>query len=189
MDYPLGSFPRFGHQERWAQQRREVAAQNSRATIRANFLYHFEIEREIYDMMAEVIATATATRPEGVTQLAEINRRLLRIKRAHDLEKRVYYDCLGRAFQLLCRCTGLSDDVVALDGEKLKRFMEALGEQRMEAKTGSSEAIKRMCREEADRRLSGNATDTAGWYEIFGPKVFWAALLVIALFKFCAACS
>ena len=32
MSYPLGSFPRFGHQERWAQERRERAIANSIAT-------------------------------------------------------------------------------------------------------------------------------------------------------------
>jgi hypothetical protein len=31
-NYPLGSFPRFGHQERWAAQRRQRAIENSIAT-------------------------------------------------------------------------------------------------------------------------------------------------------------
>ena len=35
MDYPLGSFPRFGHQERWANERRERAIANSIATRQA----------------------------------------------------------------------------------------------------------------------------------------------------------
>ncbi|MCC6354951.1 MAG: hypothetical protein IT577_13765 [Verrucomicrobiae bacterium] len=34
MDYPLGTFPRFGHQERWAHARRERAISNSIATRR-----------------------------------------------------------------------------------------------------------------------------------------------------------
>lgn len=36
MDYPLGSFPRFGHQERWARERRERAIENSITTRRWN---------------------------------------------------------------------------------------------------------------------------------------------------------
>jgi hypothetical protein len=36
MDYPLGSFPRFGHQERWARERRERAISNSITTRRWN---------------------------------------------------------------------------------------------------------------------------------------------------------
>jgi len=35
MSYPLGSFPRFGHQERWAQERRQRAIANSIATRQA----------------------------------------------------------------------------------------------------------------------------------------------------------
>jgi hypothetical protein len=35
MSYPLGSFPRYGHQERWAQERRERAIANSIATRQA----------------------------------------------------------------------------------------------------------------------------------------------------------
>ena len=35
MNYPLGSFPRYGHQERWAQERRQRAIANSIATRRA----------------------------------------------------------------------------------------------------------------------------------------------------------
>ncbi len=35
MSYPLGSFPRFGHQERWAQERRQRAIVNSIATRQA----------------------------------------------------------------------------------------------------------------------------------------------------------
>ena len=36
MDYPLGSFPRFGHQERWARERRQRAIENSITTRRWN---------------------------------------------------------------------------------------------------------------------------------------------------------
>lgn len=36
MDYPLGSFPRFGHQERWARERRQRAIENSIITRRWN---------------------------------------------------------------------------------------------------------------------------------------------------------
>jgi hypothetical protein len=39
MSYPLGSFPRYAHQERWAQERRDRAIANSIATRQAKKRY------------------------------------------------------------------------------------------------------------------------------------------------------
>ena len=44
MSYPLGSFPRYCHQERWAQERRQRAIANSIATRQAN--KRFRVLRE-----------------------------------------------------------------------------------------------------------------------------------------------
>jgi hypothetical protein len=51
VDYPLGSFPRFGHQERWAHEQRERAIANSIATRQAMAARNLMVEREFYGML------------------------------------------------------------------------------------------------------------------------------------------
>ncbi len=58
MSYPLGSFPRYGHQERWAQERCERAIANSIATRQAKKRYRVFLEESGFIAFKEVLPWA-----------------------------------------------------------------------------------------------------------------------------------
>jgi hypothetical protein len=53
-NYPLGSFPRFAHQEQWAQERRERAIHNSIITRQRKKMHRQQSEAKL---MAKIIAS------------------------------------------------------------------------------------------------------------------------------------
>ena len=130
MEYPLGSFPRFGYQESAAEERRERGL----ATRRARAQGHLRKEREILLAMEQVISTATANNAEGVTVLQDMKRRLARIRQKHDAGQRVYYTHIGKTFQHFCRITGMSDEVPKFNRERMNRFVIDLADERLGAR-------------------------------------------------------
>lgn len=67
MNYPLGSFPRFGHQERWANERRERAIANSIATRQAMAARNL--------MWWSVLSVASACLPADATAMSVFSER------------------------------------------------------------------------------------------------------------------
>jgi len=184
MDYPLGTFPRFGHQERLAQGRRERASRNSAATRQAQARYELAIEGEVLVSMEEVILTATANCPEGEADLEEIKRRLDKIRIKHDAGRRVYYAYLGETFQYFCRITGMSAEVQAFDCGRATSFVRAFGEERYNRRYQMPETLARL-REEA--MLTPKESSFFDWYESrhYGSKAILITVIIYVLLRLC----
>jgi hypothetical protein len=129
MDYPLGSFPRFGHQERWAIERRQRAIENSIASRQAAAARRLMVEREVYLMLDEYMQKMQPKCPQTRAMADEILKRMNRIKRKHEAGQRVYFRYLGETLQLFCRSTGTTDALVGLAPERLAQIAEDLGEE------------------------------------------------------------
>lgn len=103
MDNPLGSFPRFGHQERWAIERRQRAMENSFATRQASATRKLMVEQEVYLMLDGYMQSMRPNCPQTRAMADEILKRMNRIKRKHDAGQRVYFRFLEETVQLFCR--------------------------------------------------------------------------------------
>ena len=96
MGYPLGSFPRFGHQERWASERRQRAQANSAATLRWKKGQALNAEICFFNSLVENFwGEPTANNEEGERTIARIDKRLNSIKRKLESGERVYWKRLG----------------------------------------------------------------------------------------------
>ena len=129
MDYPLGSFPRFGHQETCANERRERAVANSIATRQAMAARKLMVEQEVYLMLDEYVQKMQPNCPQTRAMADAILKRMARIKRKHEAGKRVYFRYLGETLQLFCRSTGTTDELEGLAPERLAQIAENLGEE------------------------------------------------------------
>jgi hypothetical protein len=129
MNYPLGSFPRFGHQETWALERRQRAIDNSIATRQAMAEHNLMVEREFFGVLDGYVQKMEPNCAVTCAKADEILKRMARIKRKHDSGQRVYFRYLGETLQLFCRSTGLTDSLEGLGHEKLARVAEAMGEE------------------------------------------------------------
>lgn len=127
MPYPLGSFPSYGYQARNAAIRRQLAQENSAATLRAKAQYELKIEEASYKYIDTLMTGATPNNQEGEKSLAELHERMDRILRYHDAGRRVYYKFIGETLRLLCACTGMKTDIGSASDEKLKQVTRDLG--------------------------------------------------------------
>jgi len=129
MDYPLGSFPRFGYQERGAIERRQRAIENSIASRQAAAARKLMVEREVYLMLDEYVQKMQPKCPQTRAMADEILKRMNRIKRKHEAGQRVYFRYLGETLQLFCRSTRTTDALEGLAPERLAQIAEDLGEE------------------------------------------------------------
>jgi hypothetical protein len=179
MDYPLGSFPRFGHQESWAIERRQRAIDNSVATRQAMAARNLMVEREFYDMLDGYVQSMRPNCPETRAMADEILKRMARIKRKHDVGQRVYFRYLGQTLQHFCHHTGLTQSLEGLCPERLAQIAEDLGEQFYAKKLASN-----------DLTIMSTiaATDGNWWSEMpDGQKCFWFIAILLTIFSFMAA--
>jgi hypothetical protein len=126
MTYPLGSFPRFGHQSRWASERRNRAILNSILTRQAMAEEHLTKEMALYEIFCEILQGITANTEEVEQQLAEIGLRLESIRRRHDSRRRVYYGVLGEILLFFCDAMGTHPELRSKDREEMKLVLESL---------------------------------------------------------------
>ena len=178
MDYPLRSFPRFGHQERWAIERRQRAIENSIASRQAAAARKLMVEREVYLMLDEYVQKMQPKCPQTRAMADEILKRMNRIKRKHDAGQRVYFRYLGETLQLFCRNTALTQSLEGLSPERLAQIAEDLGEEYYAKKFASN-----------DLPMSPvAATDGNWWSEIpDGQKCFWFAVILLMILSLLAA--
>lgn len=95
MGYPLGQFPRYGHQIQRAAERRERAIWNSIVTRRNRANYYLRVEAAFYNHFIQFPNNANAKNAEGQKFLDDINARLFRIKTKLEQGHRVYFRKLG----------------------------------------------------------------------------------------------
>jgi hypothetical protein len=174
VDYPLGSFPRYGHQERWANERRERAIATRQAMAARNLV----VEREFYDMLDGYVQSMRPNCPETRAMADEILKRMARIERKHDAGQRVYFRYLGETMQLFCRNTALTQSLEGLGPERLAQIAEDLGQEYYAKKFASN-----------DLPVSPvAATDRNWWSEMpDGQKCFWFAAVLLILLSLLAA--
>jgi len=178
MNYPLGSFPRFGHQERWANGRRERAIANSIATRQAMAARNLMVERELYDLLDGYVQSMRPNCPETRGMADEILKRMARIKRKHDADQRVYFRYLGETLQLFCRNTALTQSLEGLGPERLAQIAEDLGQEYYAKKFASN-----------DLRMSPVAAIGGNWWGEMpdGQKCFWFAAILLMILSLLAA--
>jgi len=178
MDYPLGSFPRFGHQERWAIERRQRAIENSIASRQAAAARRLMVEREVYLMLDEYVQKMQPKCPQTRAMADEIQKRLNRIKRKHDADQRVYFRYLGETLQLFCRNTALTQSLEGLGPERLAQIAEDLGQEYYAKKFAS-----------IDLPVSSVAATGGNWWSEMpdGQKCFWFAAILLMILSFMAA--
>jgi len=178
MNYPLGSFPRFGHQERWANERRERAIANSIATRQAMAARNLMVERELYDLLDGYVQSMRPNCPETRGMADEILKRMARIKRKHDADQRVYFRYLGETLQFFCRNTGLTQSLEGLGPERLAQIAEDLGQEYYAKKFASN-----------DLRMSPVAAIGGNWWGEMpdGQKCFWFAAILLMILSLLAA--
>ena len=178
MDYPLGSFPRFGHQEALANERRERAIENSVATRQAMAARNLMVEREFYDALDGYVQSMRPNCPETRAMADEILKRMARIKRKHDAGQRVYFRYLGETLQLFCRNTALTQSLEGLGPELLAQIAEDLGEEYYANKFASN-----------DLPMSPVAVTNGHWWSEMpdGQKCFCFAAILLMILSILAA--
>ena len=128
MPYPLGSFPRFGHQQRWADERRQRAILNSILTRRAQAEEHLETEMAFCQELLKQSATFKANNAEGVRLIADFHRKLNRIQRIHAKGKRVYYQRLIDLLLWVCEMSGIHPELKEKDKDYMVAIIEGMAD-------------------------------------------------------------
>lgn len=119
MDYPLGTFPRYGHQIRRAAERRERAIHNSIVTRQAQAHYYLRAEAAFYNFIIEYTNSLEAKSPGGQVFIDELNSRLLRVKQKLEQGQRVYFRRLGIILRDVAVRTGTCREIHDFDDKQL----------------------------------------------------------------------
>ena len=128
MGYPLGSFSRFGHQQRWANERRTRAMFNSMMTRQANAEEHFRKEIALYDIFTQVVHCMNSSTADGQLQINEFKIRLESIRHRHESGRRVYYRKLIDFVLLFCDVAEVHPQFKEAGYENQKAIIEDLAE-------------------------------------------------------------
>lgn len=131
MNYPLGSFPRFAHQERRAQERRARAIISSAITRRNHAAYYLEVEIAFFNWLIELVNPITSNTEKGARILAAIKKQLLNIKTKLESGKRVYFKCLGRILHSIAVNGNVFPNLHHLDNAALAEVAENIGKEEL----------------------------------------------------------
>jgi len=131
MNYPLGSFPRFGHQERWAGERRNRAMLNSILTRQSDAEDHLRKEIAFHDVLSQIVNSMHSTVTEGQQTIDEFKWRLESIRRRHESGKRVYYKKLIEILLSVSEATGTSPELKEFSYEELRLIIQNLAEKHL----------------------------------------------------------
>ncbi|MCF7673710.1 MAG: hypothetical protein K9N23_01370 [Akkermansiaceae bacterium] len=137
MIHPLGSFPRFGHQERWARERRVRAIANSILTRQANAEYNLHKEIAFHDLLQRLAQGMHALSDKGERQIAELTARLDAVRRHHEAGRRVYFGKLAGLLLDYCEVTGSHPELREMSRDHLKRTVENLAFMHMQGSPSS----------------------------------------------------
>lgn len=135
MTYPLGSFPRFGHQERWASERRDRAMVNSILTRQADAEEHLRKEIALQDILSQLLNSMSSNTTEGQQELDEWKSRLESIRLRHDSGKRVYYRKLIEVLLFFSNATSTHPELKGMSHDDHKRMIEDLAERHLGGET------------------------------------------------------
>lgn len=124
MPYPLGSFPRYGHQQRWASARRERAINNSIVTRQARAYEHLQTEIAFYNVLCGFADTMKANNAEGEMLISQFQERLRSIHRKLSVGKRVYYRKLTETLLFCCEITGSYPELKDMTQYQLEAIVE-----------------------------------------------------------------
>jgi len=131
MTYPLGSFPRFGHQERWAWERRNRAMLNSILTRQADAEEHLRKEIALQDILSQLLNSMRSNTSDGQHELNEWKSRLESIRRRHESGRRVYYRKLIEILLFFSNATGTHPELKGMSHDDHKRIIEDLAERHL----------------------------------------------------------
>lgn len=125
MGYPLGSFPRFGHQERWAQERRQRAIANSIANRQARANLELNIEIAFYNWFTSI--PLTPNNEAGRRHIASINKSADAIREKLEKGERVYFKRLGKLLQNVGKRSGRFPELLTMDDRQLADVAREIG--------------------------------------------------------------
>jgi hypothetical protein len=135
MTYPLGSFPRFGHQARWASERRNRAILNSIMTRQADAEDHLRKEIALHDVLSQLVNSMHSKAIEGQREIHEWKARLESIRQRHQAGKRVYYRKLIEVLLFFCDATSTHPELKGMSHDDHKRLVEDLAERHLRGET------------------------------------------------------
>lgn len=127
MGYPLGQFPRYGHQIQRAAERRERAIWNSIVTRRNRANYYLRVEAAFYNNLIQFTNSAKAKTPEGQLFLDNLNARLYRIKTKLEQGHRVYFRKLGCILRDFVVEAGMCNEIHNFSEQELAELAKNIG--------------------------------------------------------------
>lgn len=126
MDYPLGSFPRYGHQTQRAAARRERAVWNSIVTRRNKANYYLRAEAAFYNYLIQFTNSAKAKNAEGQQFLDDLNARLFRVRTKLEQGHRVYFRRLGCILRDFVMVAGICQEIHHFNDKQLADLVHNL---------------------------------------------------------------
>lgn len=127
MEYPLGSFPRFGHQERWAQERRARAIANSAISRRNKAAYHLNVEIAFFNWLLQLSNSMTSQTEEGAKTVLAIQQKVADIRAKLESGRRVYFKPLGSILHTIAVSTNTFPFLHNADEKTLAKTAENIG--------------------------------------------------------------
>ena len=126
--YPLGSFPRFGHQERWAEERRARAIANSIIARRRKATSKLNVEIALFNWFLEVRQELLPKTAKGQKVVNGIDKKLLAISAKLENGQRVYFKCFANILRTIASSTKPGWlDILHLDDNTLAATVEQIG--------------------------------------------------------------
>lgn len=129
--YPLGSFPRFGHQARWASERCYRAQMNSALTRQIQAEEHLEREQALYEILQQLLVSIHLNSPEIIRAVEEQKSSLERAREKHKRGKRAYYGVFGDIFKWFFKSSGTHTEICDYNSEETKDLMISLADQHL----------------------------------------------------------
>lgn len=127
MGYPLGQFPRYGHQIQRAAERRERAIWNSIVTRKNRANYYLRVEAAFYNHLIQSTNDAKAKTAEGQQFLDNLNARLFRIKTKLEQGHRVYFRKLGCILRDFVVEAGICHEIHHFSDQELAELAKNIG--------------------------------------------------------------
>lgn len=132
MTYPLGSFPRFGHQQRRANVRRQRGIETRQSLARQ----YLSIEQNFCEVLRIQLQNAKVLNSEGEALIAELDRRLESFRRKHEAGRRVYFKSLVDTLLFFCASAGIHPELKQKTQEELALIVESIGTNHRREKGG-----------------------------------------------------
>lgn len=129
--YPLGSFSRFGHQARWASERRHRAQVNSALTRQIKAEEHLEREQALVEVFQKLLDAITPTGKEAEQAVCGQVQAIDRARQKHAQGKRAHYGVFGGILRWFLKITNSHTSIQQYDREEMKDVLIDLADRHL----------------------------------------------------------